>query len=647
MQTLFFLLGLFYCFSNGWCDEEYNTEPNYYEDNSDNYFYEKSTQPNLISYGGLSIQCDVGCGQYEDPNMHHIATLVRKAARVVSHSAFPLWIGSDLLEGFNAWQQSDFYEYEAFDWAATGGFLTDPLQIKTYNFESYQGFLELANALRQDVQFYFLDGKKLQLDLYKSTLEKLHIEKRLGGYREVEFGEREKIQISESCAGYSSLSIRDAIKSIEHRLKCEESEEARLADIESYQKKKRIIEKAITKIDALYRDIFVWCLENHQIEGMTIQTAISDLISGDFEEAMAKIRWLIETAEKNNLGNELLAKIHLLKGQVESESCLYKEALLDLTKAIQKNPSMKEAYFERAVAYFELGQFDKAIEDFIQSGVRSTSWSHPTQWGLGILAGMTEGGCRSVADFLPSLFGAFNDISNGLWAFTKNPIGVSQELVHAAQECIDYLRSQPLLHTMQDMVPELKSLLQNDHLLSDFDRGQLVGLIIGKYGTDILFPKYAIKAVKSYHDLKKANQILTFEALASAETAQEVITKATQRQALKAEIRKNGNLKIHPGRQGKHIEGHPNYKDLLEKNHNPSIFKHPDPERLIESYAGTGRKMRGDIPGSPGYQEIVNFEEFIGYAINKGTGERTSTTWGKIHYAQDGIHIVPYYPPLN
>jgi hypothetical protein len=34
----------------------------------------------------------------------------------------------------------------------------------------------------------------------------------------------------------------------------------------------------------------------------------------------------------------------------------------------------------------------------------------------------------------------------------------------------------------------------------------------------------------------------------------------------------------------------------------------------------------------------------IGYAVDEATGESTATTWGKIHYAKDGVHIVPTEP---
>jgi len=84
------------------------------------------------------------------------------------------------------------------------------------------------------------------------------------------------------------------------------------------------------------------------------------------------------------------------------------------------------------------------------------------------------------------------------------------------------------------------------------------------------------------------------------------------------------------------------YQRLIDDGFNPSIFTQPDPDRLLKEYAGTGTKVRGDIPGLPGYKELVNFEEFIGYAVNPHTGTKTATTYGKIHYATNGVHIVPF-----
>ena len=61
---------------------------------------------------------------------------------------------------------------------------------------------------------------------------------------------------------------------------------------------------------------------------------------------------------------------------------------------------------------------------------------------------------------------------------------------------------------------------------------------------------------------------------------------------------------------------------------------------LLEKALNVGNKQ----PGYSGYQEIIDFKEFIGYSIDRQTGEKIATNWGKIHYAENGTHIVPTKP---
>jgi filamentous hemagglutinin len=77
---------------------------------------------------------------------------------------------------------------------------------------------------------------------------------------------------------------------------------------------------------------------------------------------------------------------------------------------------------------------------------------------------------------------------------------------------------------------------------------------------------------------------------------------------------------------------------------NKSILEYSDPKKLIDNFAGTGKKVKGNTPGVAGYIEVVNFNEFIGYAVDRETGKKVATSWGKIHYAKDGLHIVPIKP---
>jgi len=76
-----------------------------------------------------------------------------------------------------------------------------------------------------------------------------------------------------------------------------------------------------------------------------------------------------------------------------------------------------------------------------------------------------------------------------------------------------------------------------------------------------------------------------------------------------------------------------------------NILEHPDLQRLIEENAGQGVKCGGMIPGEPGYQEYVDFQEFIGFVLSVITSDRTPTSWGKILYLSDGVYVVPTLRP--
>ncbi|MGU3780328.1 polymorphic toxin type 50 domain-containing protein [Burkholderia metallica] len=75
-----------------------------------------------------------------------------------------------------------------------------------------------------------------------------------------------------------------------------------------------------------------------------------------------------------------------------------------------------------------------------------------------------------------------------------------------------------------------------------------------------------------------------------------------------------------------------------------SELSYPDPQKLVDDYAGTGQPANNVAPGQPGYRERVNFGKVIGNYVDPVTGEKTPTTNGIIHYSKDGVHIVPGRP---
>ena len=95
---------------------------------------------------------------------------------------------------------------------------------------------------------------------------------------------------------------------------------------------------------------------------------------------------------------------------------------------------------------------------------------------------------------------------------------------------------------------------------------------------------------------------------------------------------------IDAGKQGKHQPDHNNFIP------GRSELSYPDPQKLVDDYAGTGQPANNVAPGQPGYRERVNFGKVIGNYVDPVTGEKMPTTNGIIHYSKDGVHIVPGRP---
>ena len=220
-------------------------------------------------------------------------------------------------------------------------------------------------------------------------------------------------------------------------------------------------------------------------------------------------------------------------------------------------------------------------------------------------------------------------------------MNTSKEFAWAAKQCFTLFLENTALENLGLVVPEVADLYKNWHDFSGAERGEALGYIIGKYGVDILLSRGTARAIHYGKSLKRANFKLTLSAMKKSPANKGVIKKrGRELRRQRKLLRKNANLTIQADKQGKHIVGHRNYV----ASDNKSIFEHKKPQKLVKKHAGTGMKEGPIQAGKPGYREVVNFKEHIGYAVDKTTKKKTRTTWGKIHYAKDGVHIVPCLP---
>ncbi len=408
------------------------------------------------------------------------------------------------------------------------------------------------------------------------------------------------------------------------------------------------------------------CLEKHPHAEIEQEKQFIQLLLGQSSKSLDTDEILLSKDLFPKKGNNwLLPNLDFLQGVCFNEALLYESAIRSFNTALENGYKTRDIYIERAIARFESGQVDEALDDYreakklspnvpflIKKYLRTKNTEHLSHFpndqlafAQGIGHGAFDGLVASGKEFIPSTLSSITGLAQGLWAFAKNPSEVSVDLAIACVNCITYVSEHSAAECMEEIIPELKILIANWKNISDYEKGKQTGYIIGKYGVDIFGCTTALKGVKYYRELRRANALYTLEVCsASAVNRKIILEESVNRwQAIRQQLAKEANLKITWDKQGKHVVGH--------KNYNPSpefirgIFEHPDAQLLIDKFAGKGKRKNNYIPGLPGYVEQVDFGEHIGYYIHKDRPHiKLQTNKGTIRYAKDGVHIVPSDP---
>jgi tetratricopeptide (TPR) repeat protein len=267
------------------------------------------------------------------------------------------------------------------------------------------------------------------------------------------------------------------------------------------------LNEARNTILQLHEEQYQNCLENHKWSGAYYGRGLLNFSRGQVTDALDDIRKFMDglkEAEKKLLSSE----IYLNEGIVQSEVNLYNDAIVSLSRAIELDPQNKDAYFERAAAYFETGEFDLALTDYLSSGMRpfldEPGVSFSKAYASGLVEGIKKGIAEEFGDGLPvwsPMLGV------GLWALTSSPTPHAK-LISGVLTCV----AAAAAYVAADQISsELKDLITNWDHLTQKERGEISGYLIGKYGIDIFFMAGSAKMMKAYQDLKRANNVLTFE----------------------------------------------------------------------------------------------------------------------------------------
>lgn len=189
---------------------------------------------------------------------------------------------------------------------------------------------------------------------------------------------------------------------------------------------------------------------------------------------------------------------HQVRGERALSMGYYNQAVQDLGKAIEANPSNPIPYLERGIAHFGLGQYDRSLEDYTQftsqNQAQKPNLLSVSEFSLGFAKGLPKGVYESGE-------GLFLFMAN----FVKHPIQTSGQIVDSVSTLVDLVRKDEWGVVAESLSPEVHELVTQWDTLPSDKRGELAGYAVGKHGADILVPgalaKVASKCVKSAQEL--------------------------------------------------------------------------------------------------------------------------------------------------
>ena len=244
------------------------------------------------------------------------------------------------------------------------------------------------------------------------------------------------------------------------------------------------------------------------------------------------------------------SQILLEQGTLLNSLLLYKNAIDVLTQSIKINSLNRDAYIERAMAYFETNQIQLALKDYekakqitiplFKTQIDQTSRAiylpkNKTDFANGLIKGTFSGAHGSVKEMIPSILSCYRGILHGLWAFVSSPSEVTEEMINAAYAIGEYISNHNAFECLACVIPEIKDISLTWHNIDDYTRGKKIGYVIGKYGLEIFAPIVTMKGIAKLRALKRANTCFTIEICTRSQSKQAKIIEKSAEFAAKRE----------------------------------------------------------------------------------------------------------------
>lgn len=415
-----------------------------------------------------------------------------------------------------------------------------------------------------------------------------------------------------------------------------------------------------SKITSLYVTGFEKCLKNNKASvAVYLDYGLLAYLNNNFDKSLDLLSKMINLAQKTGEIDQLDSEAYCQLGAVCLEAMHYDMAIKYLSESIKKDPHNKEAYFARAAAYFETGNFDEAIKDYLSSdkgkGIVKSATIASDAFTEALIKSACNGALESFVDFVPSLCNSIYGLRKTIWAAHPINAEAMDNIKNFANTCYEitgcvanYCKNIDG-EKIDSLVDEIKILYMQFDRLSEKEKGELVGYAVGKYGIDILIGAAEIKGlqiinntVPLFRNFKNANQICNFDTMCLSQADKEAVIASSLQHAVEREAYFK-NVKIHWGKQNKHIPGKHNF----ESGRGTILIEESELQDLLKKYIGTGDRIIGEM-FEANYRERVDFRKIIGEYAREVKGkpiEYVPTSKGIIHYDKNGnYHVVPSDP---
>lgn len=323
-----------------------------------------------------------------------------------------------------------------------------------------------------------------------------------------------------------------------------------------------------------------YCLNRHPHPRIYYERGMIHMHAGRIGKALEDVSTLIQLMSNNQLLDDrsFASSMYQQEGEAYANIGMYDKAISSLTQAIARDPHNKEAYFQRAAAYFETGSFDLALHDYLVSEKSKNRMPIKAQtsqeFSDAFMQGLAKGAKEGAINFFPSLFSAAYQI-------TVHPVDTATHLANTCWDLmlatreylkeVDWSRMEApgedlfLTTTGAFYEPALQKLYaQFDHL-TDAEKGAVFGYAIGHFGMDFLAGGTILKGAKygiACKRAREANQCFVLESLAVSEAnAEAIAVAAAERITLRETL-------IHGTKAGRIVAKTPNAQfHIMQKKH--------------------------------------------------------------------------------